>query len=132
MSSRYRVYEVVCRDKRIPDRYIGYTCMTKNVFIDCQKGIVRDKVTGKKRDLGDDKQPPSRLQAFVSDHGGWDNWNFRVFPHLWNTGMEANVIKGIIMDKFPDKYTLNIYKTGTMRAPIDYDSCEESVDLEVW
>jgi hypothetical protein len=130
-STKFRVYEVVCRDKKIKDRYLGYTSMTKQVFIECQQGIVRDKETGRKVDLGDTKQPPSRLQEFVSEHGGWNNWNFRVFPRLWDSKHEANLVKEIILNKYPEKYTLNIYKTAKKRAPVqktfDFDSDEESV-----
>ncbi len=168
--SKFRVYEVVCRDKSIQDRYIGYTSMTKQVrefwrwrqnraanvslqvFIDCQNGIIRDE-NGKRKDLGDKKQAPSRLQQFVMSHGGWSNWDFRVrgfwraalkapenepltshsqvFPRLWDSASEANLIKEIIINKRPGKYTLNIYKTGKKRAAPTtmegYDSDEESV-----
>jgi len=129
-SVKYRVYEVVCRDKSIKDRYLGYTSMTKRVFIECQQGIVRDKVTGKKVDLGDEKKA-SRLQQFVSEHGGWNNWNFRVFPRLFDTRHEADIVKELILGKHAAKYTLNIYKTGRKRAPPrvqveDWD--EESVE----
>jgi len=82
--SKFRVYEVVCRDKSIQDRYIGYTSMTKQVF-----------------------------------------------PRLWDSASEANLIKEIIINKRPGKYTLNIYKTGKKRAAPTtmegYDSDEESV-----
>lgn len=129
---KYRVYEIVCRDKAIKDRYIGHTSMTKQVFIECQNGIVRDKVTGKKTDLGDKKQAPSRLQEFVMSHGGWGNWDFRVFPRLYESSHEAIFIKEWLIGKRPGVYTINIYKTGKKRAPrelkqYDFDSDEESV-----
>jgi len=135
MSVKYRVYEVVCKDRRIPDRYIGYTSMTKQVFIECSQGIVRDKMTGKKVDLGSTKQKPSTLQMFIDEHGGWSNWNFRVFKYLWDTRAEANLVKEVIMSKYPDKYTINIYKTDKKRAPppkktFDFDSDDESVDTD--
>jgi hypothetical protein len=98
--------------------------MTKQVFIDCQNGIVRDE-NGKRKDLGDKKQAPSRLQTFVMDHGGWKNWDFRVFPRLWDTSTEANLIKEIIINKRPGKYTLNVYKTGKKRATPTRDWDEE-------
>jgi len=133
---KYRVYEVVCRDKNIKDRYIGYTSMPKKTFIECQQGIVRDKETGLKKDLGDKKQPPSRLQQFVSTHGDWDNWDFRVFGKLIETSYEANLRKEVIISRRPGVYTLNIYKTDKQRAapvkkpPPDIDldfSDEESI-----
>ena len=130
MSTKYRVYEVVCLDKRIKDRYIGYTSMTKTVFINCQNGIDKD---GKEIE---NKQPPSRLQAFVMDHGGWDNWDFRVIGKVRPTRQHAEVLKERILMKHSDRYTLNIYGTKRKRAPPTKrdddsdDSDEESVATE--
>jgi hypothetical protein len=106
--------------------------MTKQVFIECSQGIIRDKDTSKKVNLGVNKQPPTRLQVFVDEHGGWSNWNFRVFKYLWDTQAEAGLVKDVLIAKYPDKYTLNIYKTDKKRVSspqktFDFDSDEESI-----
>jgi len=106
--------------------------MTKQVFIECSQGIIRDKDTGKKVNLGDKKQPPSRLQVFVDEHGGWDIWDFRVFPTRWDTRHEAELRKELHIARHPDWYTINIYKTSNKRAPPtkkppEFDSDEESI-----
>ena len=115
MDPKYRVYEVVCLDPRVPARYIGYTSMTKSVFIACQNGIVRDKLTGKKVTL--DCSQPSTLQKYIVAHGGWSNWDFRVFRRLYDSKYEANYHKERLIEMRPGVYSINIYKVGGKRAP---------------
>ena len=114
MVPKFRVYEVVCKDPAVSARYIGYTSMTKSVFLANQLGHLRDPVTGKKSEVD---PAPSTLQTYVCAHGGWSNWDFRVFRILHETRYEASFRKELIIARHPDVYSINIYKTGVKRAP---------------
>jgi len=59
------VYEVVCRNANVPDRYIGYS--TK--FEEMVNGVFAGEFSPQYMD-------------FVDEHGGLSNWTFRIIKEV--------------------------------------------------
>jgi len=110
--TNFTLYELVCKDSRIKDKYIGFTSSTEEEFWLNMDGRYYDKTTG---ELKDSVQPKTPIQLFIEDTGKADNWEFKVLG-TYTSRADVNKAKQNRIHK-SDEYTINIYHTGAVRQP---------------
>ena len=109
--SVFILYELICKDSRIKDKYLGYTSSSIEDFWLNQENRYRDKNTG---EIMASKQDQTPLQVFIQDTGGVDNWKFIQLDKFDSRNM-ANVEKFRILQS-TDEYTINTYYTDKKRV----------------
>ena len=109
--SVFILYELICKDSRIKDKYLGYTSSSIEDFWLNQENRYRDKSTG---EIMASKQDLTPLQVFIQDTGGVDNWKFIQLDKFDSRNM-ANVEKFRILQS-TDEYTINTYYTDKKRV----------------
>lgn len=66
------IYELVCNDKIITDKYIGST----KIYNQCKWKHKNNYNNSKKYNL--------KLYKFIRNHGGWDNWEMNIINIYYN------------------------------------------------
>ena len=66
------IYELVCKDKIITDKYIGST----KIYNQCKWKHKNNYNNSKKYNL--------KLYKFIRNHGGWDNWEMNIINIYYN------------------------------------------------
>ena len=83
------LYQLVCRDKSVQDKYIGYTTQYDDMIARWYDASV--------------KQPP--YMDFINDNGGIDQWDIEIIK-IYNSREKAEIEKSLRLLSDPD-YTLN-------------------------
>jgi hypothetical protein len=109
----FTLYELVCKDSRIKDKYLGFTSSSIEDFWLNQQHKYRDKTTG---EIMSSKQDPTPLQAFIEDTGGVKNWEF-VEIDRFDSRARVTVEKfKILQSDIGSEYTINTYYTDKKRV----------------
>ena len=84
------VYQLICKNNEIGDRYIGFTTKYKEM-------VKRWRDPNVKQD---------KFMDFINDNGGLDNWRIMIIKKC-NSREEADLEKFMYLAHKPDVYTLN-------------------------